>query len=99
MSHNPRLTIHTSIHNVSVSHRGRQAIHDSLPCNKAQITRPLYLKKHAHNKQDRTITRDHYLYNNSHNTNETYYYIARYYDLLDYRVEILTFIGMLGMIR
>jgi len=31
MSANPRLTVHTSIHNVSVSHRGCQVIHDSLP--------------------------------------------------------------------
>ena len=42
MSINPRLSVHTSIHNVSVSHRGCQVIHDSLPCNKSQITRPLY---------------------------------------------------------
>jgi len=42
MSHNPRATVKTSIQYVSVSHRGCQVIHDSLLCNKSQITRPLY---------------------------------------------------------
>ena len=45
MSHNPRFTLNSSIKNVSISHRGRQVIHDSFLRNKSQITRPLYPTK------------------------------------------------------
>jgi RHS repeat-associated protein len=48
MSHNPRF-IHSSIYTSSAFPRGRQVIHDSLPCNKSQITRPLYQKKETIN--------------------------------------------------
>jgi len=43
MSHNPRFTLNSSIKNISISHRGRQVIHDSFLRNKSQITRPLYI--------------------------------------------------------
>jgi len=42
MSHNPRLTVKTSINSALVSHRGCQVIHDSSLRNKSQITRHLY---------------------------------------------------------
>jgi len=32
-------------HTISACHRGRQVIHDSLLCNKSQITRPLCVNK------------------------------------------------------
>ena len=42
MSHNPQLTVKTSINSTLVSHRGSQVICDSLLRNKSQITRHLY---------------------------------------------------------
>ena len=42
MSHNPKLTVKTSINSALVSHRGCQVIHDSSLRNKSQITRHLY---------------------------------------------------------
>jgi len=52
MSHNPRFTLDSNIKNVSISHRGRQVIHDSFLRNKLQITRPLYPTKTITYKQN-----------------------------------------------
>jgi len=68
MSHNPRFTLDSSIKNVSISHRGRQVIHDSfLQTNAqrkypwgAQITRPLYPTKtitYKHNALNQRVAK------------------------------------------
>jgi len=60
MSHNPRFTLNSSIKNVSISHRGRQVIHDSFLRNKSQITRPLYPTKtitYKHNALNQRVAK------------------------------------------